>query len=680
MRIRSSFPRQVREISHTWIPMSDGARLAARIWLPEDAEEHPVPALLEYIPYRKNDATAERDATIHPYFAGHGYASVRVDIRGSGDSDGILHDEYLPQELEDGAEIIAWLAAQPWSTGAVGMFGKSWGGFNALQVAALRPPALKAIISVDSTDDRYADDVHYMGGCLLGSDMLSWASTMLAYDARPPDPSVVGDVWREQWLGRLEANRPFVETWVEHQRRDDYWKHGSVGEDFSAIDCAVYMIGGWADPYHDAVLRVLEGYDGPRKGLIGPWAHEYPHRGVPGPATGFLQDALRWWDHWLKGEETGIMDEPQLRVWLQEWDDPSATYEVRSGRWIAEASWPSPRIAMRTFALGDGTLRSEPQHGWSEAPRTLTIRGAQEAGLATAGAWLRAGVPGEHPTDQRGEDARSLCFDSDALGDAVDVVGMPELHLRVAADRRFGLVAARLCDVSPDGSSLLVTRGLLDLTHRDSHEDPEPLEPGRPYDVRLRLGALAHRFEVGHRIRLAISPTYFPWAWPSPEPVTLEIDSGKSRLELPVRPERPEDAELAPFEPAEAPPPLEVELLDTASGAARTISHDLVTRRHELVVGLDHFGTRRIVRDGLVYAERGQDMFSIVEGEPLSASARSDWRIELERDDWRVRIETSSTMTSDATDFILDNALVAFEGDERVFARTWSKRIARDLA
>jgi len=679
MRITSSFPREVREIRHTWIPMQDGARLAARIWLPDDAEERPVPALLEYIPYRKNDATAERDASIHPFFAGHGYASVRVDLRGSGDSDGILHDEYLPQELQDGVEVIAWLASQSWCTGTVGMFGKSWGGFNALQVAALRPPALKAIISVDSTDDRYADDVHYMGGCLLGSDMLSWASTMLAYNARPPDPTVVGDGWREQWLDRLEATHPLVETWVEHQRRDAYWRHGSVCEDFSAIECAVYMIGGWADPYRDAVLRVLEGYDGPRKGLIGPWAHEYPHRGLPGPAIGFLQDARRWWDHWLKGEDTGIMEEPQLRVWLQEWDEPSATYEVRSGRWVAEEAWPTTRIRVRTFALGDGTLRSEPQLGWSEAPRTLTIRGAQEAGLATAGAWLRAGVPGEHAPDQRDEDARALCFDSDALGDRVDIVGMPELHLRVTSDRPLGLVAARLCDVAPDGSSLLVTRGLLNLTHRESHADPEPVEPGRAYDVRLRLGALAHRFEVDHRIRLAISPTYFPWAWPSPEPVTLGVDTGASRLDLPVRPERPEDAELAAFEPAQAPPPLEVERLGSSSAVARTVTRDLVSGRHELVVGLDHFGTRRIVRDDLLYAERGQDTFSITEGEPLSAMARSEWRIDLQRDDWRVRVETSSTLSADATTFHLTNAVDAYEDEVRVFDRTWTRRIPRDM-
>jgi putative CocE/NonD family hydrolase len=227
-RVRSQFPRRVREIEHTTIPLSDGCRLAARIWLPEDAEADPVPALLEYIPYRKNDATAVDDAGRHPYLAGHGYACVRVDMRGSGDSDGVLLDEYLEQEQSDALEIIAWLAAQAWCTGRVGMFGISWGGFNSLQVAARRPPALGAIITVCSTDDRYADDVHYMGGCLLGVDMLPWASTMLAFNARPPDPANVGERWREMWLERLAQTPPFVETWLSHQRHDAYWKHGSV--------------------------------------------------------------------------------------------------------------------------------------------------------------------------------------------------------------------------------------------------------------------------------------------------------------------------------------------------------------------------------------------------------------------------------------------------------------------
>ncbi|HEY5738795.1 MAG TPA: CocE/NonD family hydrolase, partial [Gammaproteobacteria bacterium] len=308
-RQRRSFPRPIEEIENLYIPLADGTRLAARLWLPTDARRDPVPAILEYIPYRKRDFMRLRDEPIHRYYAGHGYAAIRVDLRGSGDSEGLLEDEYLPREQLDALEVIDWLAAQPWCDGKVGMTGISWGGFNALQVAAHRPPALRAIITLCASDDRYADDAHFMGGCLLNENQI-WGTAFFANNALPPDPALAGDRWREMWLRRLEANRPFPALWLRHQRRDDYWKQGSVCEDFSRIGCAVYAVGGWADGYSNAVPRLLAGLECPRKGLIGPWAHTFPHNGIPGPAIGYLQEALRWWDHWLKGSDDGIMDEP----------------------------------------------------------------------------------------------------------------------------------------------------------------------------------------------------------------------------------------------------------------------------------------------------------------------------------------------------------------------------------
>ena len=342
----------IREIENVWIPMADGCRIAARIWMPENAEAEPVPAILEYIPYRKRDFMRSRDEPIHRYFAMKGYAAIRVDIRGSGDSDGVLHDEYSEQELDDALQIIDWLTAQPWCSGAVGMTGISWGGFNALQVAALRPPALKAIITLCSTDDRYADDAHYMGGCLLNENM-QWGSMLTLYSALPPDPKIVGEGWRDTWRQRLEALEPFPVRWMSHQWRDDYWKHGSVCEDYAAITCPVYAIGGWADGYSNAVPRLLANLPGPKKGLVGPWAHVFPHDGVPGPSIGFLQEAVRWWDHWLKDARTGIMDEPVYRIWMQDSVAPLPQYAERPGRWVAEEAWPSPRIVERTLADPD---------------------------------------------------------------------------------------------------------------------------------------------------------------------------------------------------------------------------------------------------------------------------------------------------------------------------------------
>ncbi|MFI5019217.1 MAG: CocE/NonD family hydrolase, partial [Dongiales bacterium] len=285
---------RIRHIELAWIPMSDGRRLAARLWLPVDAERVPVPAILEYIPYRRRDGTRPRDEETHAWVAAQGYACARVDIAGSGDSDGLLLDDYLTQEQDDAVEIIAWLAGQPWCSGKVGMIGISWGGFNGLQVAARQPPALKAVISIASTVDRYADDVHFMGGALL-ADNMDWGAAFFTYAALPPDPEMVGAGWRKQWLERLEMLRPFPPLWLEHQRRDEFWKHGSVCENYAAIKCPVMGVSGWADGYTAAVFRLAENLAGPCKGLVGPWGHLYPHRGVPGPAIGFLQECVRWW-------------------------------------------------------------------------------------------------------------------------------------------------------------------------------------------------------------------------------------------------------------------------------------------------------------------------------------------------------------------------------------------------
>ncbi|MEQ8370744.1 MAG: CocE/NonD family hydrolase, partial [Alphaproteobacteria bacterium] len=350
-----AFPNAIEKHDPVWIEMPDGARLAATIWRPKDSDSRPVPAILEYVPYRRHDFTALGDSRHHPWFAGQGYASVRVDCRGSGDSDGIMYDEYLARELQDGADVIAWLAKQPWCSGSVGMMGISWGGFNALQVAALNPPALKAIITCCSTDDRYADDIHYMGGCHI-TEQLNWASTMFGFNSRPPDPAVVGERWRDMWIERLEKNAPWILEWTSHQRRDAHWTHGSVCEDFAAIRCAVYAVGGWSDGYSNAIPRLLAGLSVPRKGLIGPWGHNYPWNGRPGPAIGGLQDFTRWWDHWLKDEDSGMMDEPMLRAWLHDLTPPAPQYAELPGRWVAEETWPTARIAPQTYVLGDRIL------------------------------------------------------------------------------------------------------------------------------------------------------------------------------------------------------------------------------------------------------------------------------------------------------------------------------------
>ena len=673
MHVRTEFPRLIRTIANTFIPLADGTKLAARIWLPEDAETDPVPAILEYIPYRKDDGTAARDALMHPWWAGHGYATVRVDQRGSGDSDGIILDEYLKREQDDALEVITWLAAQSWCTGRVGMIGKSWGGFNGLQIAARRPPELGGVISVASTEDRYATDVHYIGGALHAFQQLSWASTMLAYNARPPDPLFVGKRWREMWLERLDQTPPFIHAWVEHQRRDAFWKHGSVCENFSAIGVPVYMVGGWQDGYTDAIFRFLEGYGGQSKALCGPWGHVYPQSGLPKPAIGFLQEALRFWDHTLKGSGSDVLSEPPMRAWIQEWVDPTdAPHVERPGRWVAETAWPpvdGPEPAV-LHLRADGGLAAD-----AGPAGELSFAGLQHTGL-NAGAWTGWGFEGDDPPDQRAEDGRSLCFTSAPLPERVETLGFPEARLTLASDKPLALVAVRVCDVAPSGASLLVSRGFLNLTHRDSHEHPEPLEPGRAYEVAFRLNALGHAFPAGHRIRVSLSPTYWPFMWPSPEPVTLTAGAASS-VQLPVREPRPEDDALQPFEEPEVSQPLEIEHHSGGGPASPTLTVDRGNGRATLSI-TTHDSVDRLVEADLEVAEWAVDTYSIVEGDPLSAEVRADWTIGLARGDWRTRVETSSVMTADAESFLLTDSVDAYEGNHRLFSRSWTRSIPRD--
>ena len=664
-------PGEFRRLDHVPIPLADGTRLAARIWLPESAEERPVPAILEYIPYRKNDLFAVNDEGRFGYFAAHGYAGVRLDIRGSGDSEGVLIDEYLLQEQDDAIEAIAWIAKQPWCSGAVGMIGKSWGGFNGLQIAARRPEALKAIVTAYSTDDRYADDAHYMGGCLLTGEMLEWGTTMHTVATLPPDPDSVGEAWKAMWQERLKAFHPQIHTWLEHQRRDEYWKHGSVNEDFGSITCAVYAIGGWCDGYRDPVLRLMEGLSGPKKALIGPWSHQFPMEAYePGPHIGFLQECIRFFAHWLKGEQTGIMDEPTLRVWMQDAVPPATHHADRPGRWGAEASWPSPNISHRRKYLNDASLSDD-----AGAVRSLSWRGSQVSGQ-DAGAWCAFGGPLDSPPDQRAEDGLSLCFTSEPLAENLEILGQPVAQLVVSSDRPQALVVVRLCDVLENGESSLITRGLLNLAHRESHEHPEALIPGEVTTVSVVLQAIGQVVPAGHRLRVAISPTYFPWAWPSPEAVTLTVVSGLSFLDLPLRGPAPFEETLRPFERAETAPKIATELLARPS-FEQTSTKNPITG----VVEVQRHSSDGRVRlpDGLEMGEAGFFSHSVAEGDPLSARYRTQRTVEFKRGEWATRLVAENELSSDLTLLHLNSKLRAFEGDDCFFDRSWSFEIPRDF-
>jgi putative CocE/NonD family hydrolase len=642
--IVTDFPRAVHEIEHTMIPLRDGTRLAARIWLPEDAEHDPVPAILEYLPYRKRDGTYDRDALTHPYLAGHGYAGVRVDIRGTGESDGLLSDEYSQQEQDDALEVIEWLAAQSWCDGAVGMMGISWGGFNALQVAARRPRALKAVITLCSTDDRFRDDVHYMGGTKLTSGF-AWAAFLFGSVCRPPDPVLAGERWRDMWLRRLENVPLFLERWLSHQRRDAYWKHGSVCQDYSAIQCPVFAVGGWTDGYTNTIPRLLANLTVPCKGLIGPWAHGYPHIALPGPQIGFLQEALRWWDHWLKGLDTGVMNEPMLRAWMTDSVRPARFHAELPGHWIAESSWPLQEIQTRRLHFSDDGLRPD---GGSLTPRTVCS--PHSVGEA-AGSWCPFGTRPDQSDDQRTDDARSLLFETPIRDDAIEILGAPVVTLDIASDKPLANLAVRLCDVHPDGASLRVSFGLLNLAHRDGSETPAPLVPGQRYRIRIQLNDAGSVIPAGHRIRVALSTTYWPMMWPSRENATLTVFAGA--LDLPVRRVNPADATLRTFPDAQTSPPEPVAVQNPG----------LVTLdRIDLELGTD-----------------GSFKFAILGDDPLSAFAEMRQTQTLARESWRVRIETYTHISCTYDAFLLHATMQAREGEDEICRREWRYEIPREF-
>ncbi len=548
------------------------------------------------------------------------------------------------------------------------MMGISWGGFNGLQVAALRPEPLKAIITLCSTDDRYADDIHFKGGALL-MENLGWASTMFSYSSRPPDPLLSTERWREMWLERLENTPLLVDNWLQHQHRDGFWKHGSICEDYDDIEAAVLAVGGWYDAYSNAIPRMMENLQCPRKAIIGPWAHKYPHFAVPEPRIGFLQEALRWWDRWLKDIDTGVATDPNYRIYVMDSTRPGTTQAVSKGRWIAMDKWPDENISFQHYFFDDRKLtnsQTTDQYWLIDSPQD-TGTGCGEFCIM----WLGA----DWPDDQRIEDAKGLTFDTDLLEQDLTIVGAPVVELELSSDTPQANVAVRLCDVWPDGASTRISFGILNLCHRESHEHPEALIPGEHYRARIQLDDIAYRIAPGHKLRVSVSNAYWPMIWSSSEKGTLTLHSGGSHLEIPVR--TPQNQDDVNFLPAESATPLQQETLRESSNQ-RTVTHDLVSGVTTVSI-IDDFGKHKNLEHDLVNSETARETYSINTNDPLSCHAITHWTEEFERDQWNVRTETKTEMWADSNNFYIKAHMQAFEGTEKVFSREWERSVARKL-
>jgi hypothetical protein len=645
------------EIENAWIAMADGVRLAVSLWRPDG--EASAPVVLEAIPYRKRDSTRGYARFWGRKLAERGIAYARLDARGSGDSEGLLADEYLPQEQADCATAIAWLAAQPWCNGSVGMRGVSWGGFITLQTAALAPPALKAIMAFCASDRRYTDDAHYIGGSFALTG-LKWATSFKCVMAGPPDPAVFGEGWEAEWRARLEATPAIAARWLAHQREDDYWRQGSVGFEPARIRCPAYLVGGWIDPYNEMIPRLMTALQVPAKALIGPWRHGYPQPAAPGPGLDWIEEETRWWKHWLAGEATGVIDGPRVWAFLPEASPAEVAPGLLPGRWVAEPAWP-PATAARTLRLSPGRLGDGPGYG------SVSLRSDVVVGLATP-EWVPFSPP-QDAQEQSDDDARSVTFDSEPLAAPLDLLGVPVLRLRLTTDRLVARLAARLCEVTEDGRSWLVSYGALNLTHRDSHAAPTPLTPGEPVDIELPLYLTGRRVRPGSRLRLALSESLWPLLWPSPEPVTLTLDLAAASLTLPVR-----DA-------AASEPPFPIPVAPPTPGGRGDVEIVREYGSHSVRFSETSPASSATLADiGTTVSRSGPDVEATQDPrDPTSCRWRVRQSVRYARGDWDCALEAEVELTADARSFHICETLVARRGEREVFRRDHVNHVRRDM-
>jgi len=642
-------------IERTWIPMPDGVRLAVTLYRPASAgTEGRFPALLEYLPYRKDDQMAGRDFDLYSYPVPRGYVGARVDVRGTGASEGVVPEsEYSEQEWTDGQAVIEWLASQPWSSGAVGVWGISWGGFNAIQLAMHRPPALKAIVALMATDDLFQDDIHYIDGM---AHVDEWEPMMDLLNAMTAPPDFPLD--EESLAARFDTD-PWKLRVLQQQRDGPFWRAGSLNTDYGAIDIPVMAIGGLFDGYRDSVPRMVQHLSGPAKGVIGPWAHDFPHSAVPGPAIEWREVAVRWWDRWLKGEPNGIEHEPALAVYVRTWHPPDPSIAVVPGSWRWIDAWPPPEAAWHElFPHEDGSLREMPGAGRHD------LAYVPDVGIE-AGHWW-----GEVTGDQAPLDAACLTYDSAPLDEDLVVVGMPVAALRVSADAPLAHWFARLCDVGPDGPSVLVAGAGVNGAHRESSTDPGLIIAGDPFEVEIEMHFTAWTFEAGHRIRLAVSNSMWPMIWPTPYPMTTTLDLGASRLVLPLAPPAAGGPVFADPEPKRDAPGVRF------SGDSFPTPHEVL--REDGATTLQWAGTCRYELPFAIEEVEERMAYRVRTDDPADASVNAVNVTTVEQQGRRILWRGTLQITSDATHFDYRYRRELEENDRPIRKREWTRRIPRD--
>ena len=528
---------QIKEIL---IPMKDGIKLAADLYVPINLKNNErLPVILEYLPYRKDESRPSRLDTFH-YFVKRGYIVARVDIRGTGRSEGKLVDgEYSEREQLDGLQVIDWLSKQHFSNGNIAMLGISWGGFNGLHMAMLHPPALKTIISLMSTDDIYEDDVHFIDGM---HHIDTYELMMDIDNIIPGSPDF--DIGGSYFSDRFDT-APWLLKYKKQQVDGPFWNRASLNTDYSLIDIPVFVIGGYYDGYRDIVPRMAQNADVPYKALLGPWNHTFPHNAYPEPAIEWREMAVRWLDHWMKGKDTGILNEPSVYYYQRDWHEPGEDLTNIPGRWYTSAQWPETRNSVLYFNQNHHLVATPAQfeHSLTYYPTTPDATG-------TAMWW------GDLKPDQKIVDAHSLVYDSEPIIERLAIIGMPQVTLQTTADAAAANWFVRLSDVAPNGMVTFITGAGFNANHVESSEKPIRLTQDKIYTLNVELHTTSWTFEKGHKIRVSVNNAQWPMIWPSPYPMTTSIRSNnqlKSFLTLPV-PINPTPM-ANPFPNPVAPPP-----------------------------------------------------------------------------------------------------------------------------
>ncbi len=631
------------------IPLADGEFLAATLYLP-DPGLGPQPCLIEALPYRKDDLTSSYADSYRGLRDNHTFAVARIDVRGTGSSSGDALDEYQEAEQRDLPEAIAWLAEQDWCNGNVGMWGTSYSGFNSLQIACERPPALKAICAIYATDDRWTDDVHWRGGARKLVDLVDYCHYMTPLCVLPPVPAVWGDDWAAEWERRLAVNEPWILTWLRENRHGPYWDHGSVRlggttRGYERIDCAVMIIAGWADGYRNNSFRTVDelaGHGVPHRLLAGPWAHADATTAMPGPRINLEAELGAWFDRWLRPDSATADHVDSCDVFVRSSTVPEIDLDVHEGYWLRLPSAPPTESV--PLALG--------------GPKELVVR--PDVGT---GAWIDCAghLPWGQSGDQSADDLRSLTWDFEPPGGPI--VGYPVARLRLSADQPLASLSVKLCDVFPDGTSALVSRGSIDLTYRDGvHGEPKPLVPGETYDVELSLDACAFDWEEGQRLRVSIAGSDWPNTVSPPAAVTLTILSGDIVLPVLVG-EFPEPV----FTPGEA------HSSESDEGVAWTITDDVlhrITTAHTLIES-DYATT---------YDGRSRERYAgevSVDRRTFEQHAHADTTFELSWPGINVKVHSVMDIDITAAGYDVTISTVAERDGSEVSQRSWSEHIPR---